>query len=99
MSKRTTGKESVRTAGAAKEKRETPKKTTRTDDQRLRKSTPGTDTGTGIKTYVLDTNVLLHNPTALFVFEENTVVVPFAVLEELDTFKGENNDLGRNARQ
>ncbi|MGD9693810.1 MAG: PhoH family protein [Phycisphaerales bacterium] len=53
----------------------------------------------GVKHFVLDTNVLLHNPDAVFVFEENTVIIPFAVLEELDTFKGSNDDLGRNARQ
>ena len=51
------------------------------------------------KTFVLDTNVLLHNPDALFVFQDNAVVIPFVVLEELDTFKGNNDDLGRNARQ
>ncbi len=53
----------------------------------------------GVKHFVLDTNVLLHNPDAVFVFEENTVIIPFAVLEELDQFKGQNDDLGRNARQ
>jgi PhoH-like ATPase len=53
----------------------------------------------GIKTYVLDTNVLLHNPKSLFVFEENNVVIPFTVLEELDKFKGVNSEIGRNARE
>jgi len=52
-----------------------------------------------VKTFVLDTNVLLHNPDALFVFEENDVVVPFAVVEELDDFKRGNEDLARNARR
>ena len=52
-----------------------------------------------VKTFVLDTNVLLHDPGALFVFEDNNVVIPFTVLEEIDAFKGTNNDLGRNARQ
>lgn len=51
-----------------------------------------------IKTFVLDTNVLLHNPNALFVFEDNDVVIPFDVIEELDKFKTQNDDLGRNAR-
>ncbi len=51
------------------------------------------------KHFVLDTNVLLHNPDALFMFADNEVVIPFAVLEELDKFKKENNDVGRNARQ
>jgi PhoH-like ATPase len=54
---------------------------------------------TDVKTFVLDTNVLLHNPDSLFVFEENDVVIPFDVIEELDRFKGRNDDLGRNARQ
>lgn len=54
---------------------------------------------TGIKTFVLDTSVLLHNPAALFVFEDNNIVIPFAVLEEIDKFKGVSNDVGRNARQ
>ncbi len=53
----------------------------------------------GVRTYVLDTNVLLHNPKSLFVFQENNVVIPFTVLEELDTFKGVNSEIGRNARE
>jgi PhoH-like ATPase len=60
--------------------------------------TPPRDSRTLVKTFVLDTNVLLHNPKAIFVFQENNVVIPFAVLEELDTFKTSNNDLGRAAR-
>lgn len=51
------------------------------------------------KTFVIDTSVLLHNPAAIFVFEENNVVIPFAVLEEIDKFKSVSNDVGRNARQ
>lgn len=51
-----------------------------------------------IKYFVLDTNVLLHNPNALFMFAENEVVIPFDVIEELDKFKGSTDDLGRNAR-
>jgi PhoH-like ATPase len=41
------------------------------------------------KTYVIDTNVLLHlhNPEALFAFEDNHVVIPFAVIEEIDDQK------------
>lgn len=53
----------------------------------------------GVKTYVLDTNVLLHNPKSLFVFQENNVVIPFTVLEELDKFKGVNSEIGRSARE
>ncbi len=54
---------------------------------------------TGVKHFVLDTNVLLHNPNALFVFKENHVVIPFAVIEELDKLKRQNDDIGRNARE
>lgn len=53
----------------------------------------------GVKTFVLDTNILLYNPDALFVFEDNDVVIPFAVLEELDDFKSGNEDIARNARR
>src|SRR4051812_19767276 len=52
----------------------------------------------GIKHFVLDTNVLLHNPAALFLFADNEVIIPFDVIEELDKFKTNNDDLGRNAR-
>ena len=51
------------------------------------------------KTFVLDTNVLLHDPTALFRFEENDVVLPITVIEELDRFKKRPEMIGRNARQ
>lgn len=53
----------------------------------------------GVKHFVLDTNVLLHNPAALFMFDDNQVVIPFVVLEELDCFKSQNDDVGRNARE
>ena len=51
------------------------------------------------KFFVLDTNVLLHNPASLFMFKDNDVVIPFTVLEELDKFKKQNDDVGRNARE
>ena len=50
------------------------------------------------KTYVLDTNVLLYSPGAIFDFEDSNVVIPEVVLEELDNMKKNNNDLGLNAR-
>ena len=50
------------------------------------------------KLFVLDTNVLLHNPNALFMFKSNEVIIPFDVIEELDKFKAGTDDLGRNAR-
>jgi PhoH-like ATPase len=52
-----------------------------------------------VKTFVLDTNVLLHNADALTSFADNEVVITLDVLEELDKFKTEGNDLGRNSRQ
>jgi len=51
------------------------------------------------KIFVLDTNVLLHDPRAIFSFEDNDVVVPIVVIEELDKFKKDVNEIGRNARQ
>jgi len=50
------------------------------------------------KTYVLDTNVLLHDPTAYLEFEENIVVIPLCVLSEIDKFKRELTERGKNAR-
>lgn len=51
------------------------------------------------KLYVLDTNVLVHDPLALYNFEGATVGIPAMVLEELDEFKKESNDRGRNTRE
>ena len=51
------------------------------------------------KNYVLDTNVLLHDPRAIFRFEDNDVIVPIYVIEEIDQFKREGSERGRNARQ
>jgi len=51
------------------------------------------------KSFVLDTNVLLHNADSIESFGDNTVVLPMAVIEELDKFKGHTDELGRNARQ
>ncbi|MBU8974917.1 MULTISPECIES: PhoH family protein [unclassified Lysobacter] len=49
--------------------------------------------------YVLDTNVLMHDPTALFKFEEHDVFLPMQVIEELDNAKKGNSEASRNARQ
>jgi PhoH-like ATPase len=49
--------------------------------------------------YALDTNVLLHDPTALFRFEEHDVFIPMTVLEELDEKKQGASEVARNARQ
>lgn len=51
------------------------------------------------KRYILDTNVLLHDPNALNQFQDNDVVVPLKVIEEIDRFKRDQGELGRNARQ
>jgi len=50
------------------------------------------------KTFVLDTNVLLQTPFALYSFGDNRIVIPEVVLEELDKFKKDNSELGANAR-
>ena len=52
-----------------------------------------------VKNYVLDTNVLLHDARAFYAFADNNVVIPIFVIEEIDTFKKDQNELGRNARQ
>jgi PhoH-like ATPase len=50
------------------------------------------------KNFVLDTNVLLHDPNAILNFGDNDVVIPIYVIEEIDRFKKELSELGRNAR-
>ncbi len=51
-----------------------------------------------MKNYILDTNVLLHDPNSLLRFKENTVLIPIEVIEEIDRFKRESTELGQNAR-
>ena len=51
-----------------------------------------------MKNYVLDTNVLLHDPNSLLNFKENNVLIPIEVIEEIDRFKRESSELGQNAR-
>lgn len=51
------------------------------------------------KTFVVDTNVILHSHQSLFSFKEHDVVIPLGVIEELDRFKGLNDERGREARQ
>ncbi|NGQ93682.1 PhoH family protein [Brevibacillus sp. SYP-B805] len=50
------------------------------------------------KIYVLDTNVLLQDPLAIFSFQDNEIVVPAVVLEEIDSKKRYMDEIGRNAR-
>lgn len=51
-----------------------------------------------MKNYILDTNVLLHDPDSLLNFEEHNVLLPIEVIEEIDRFKRESSELGQNAR-
>jgi hypothetical protein len=51
------------------------------------------------KLFVLDTNVLMHDPTSLFRFEEHDIFVPIMTLEELDNNKKGMTEVARNARQ
>lgn len=50
------------------------------------------------KNFILDTNVLLHDPRSIYSFGDNNVVIPIYVIEELDQFKKDLSELGRNAR-
>jgi len=51
-----------------------------------------------VKNYILDTNVLLHDPNSILNFADNYVHIPIEVIEEIDRFKRESTELGRNAR-
>src|ERR1700677_5021603 len=51
-----------------------------------------------VKNYILDTNVLLHDPNSLLAFKGNSVLIPIEVIEEIDRFKRESTELGQNAR-
>ena len=51
-----------------------------------------------MKNYVLDTNVLLHDPNSILNFQNNNVLIPIEVIEEIDRFKRESTELGKNAR-
>src|SRR5688500_394130 len=51
------------------------------------------------KVFVLDTNVLMHDPTSLFRFEEHDIFLPILTLEELDNNKKGVTEIARNARQ
>src|SRR6476619_7772584 len=51
------------------------------------------------KLFVLDTNVLMHDPTSLFRFEEHDLYLPILTLEELDANKKGTSEVARNARQ
>ena len=53
----------------------------------------------GHRLFVLDTNVLMHDPTSIFRFEEHDVYIPMIVLEELDAHKKGLSEASRNVRQ
>ncbi len=63
------------------------------------KPVKSTKDGLAIKLFVLDTNVLLHDPMSLFRFEEHDIYLPMIVLEELDSHKKGMTEVARNARQ
>lgn len=48
--------------------------------------------------FILDTNVLLHDPQAIYKFKENEILLPIVVVEEIDKFKRDQTEVGRNAR-
>jgi PhoH-like ATPase len=52
-----------------------------------------------VKTYILDTNILLSDSNALFSFGDNNIILPFIVIEELDRHKDRQDEVGRNARE
>jgi len=61
---------------------------------------PQLKVSTKVKTFVLDTNVLLHDPQSIYKFEDNNLAIPVEVLEELDAIKTEQStERGRNARR
>ncbi|HTN67593.1 MAG TPA: PhoH family protein [Burkholderiaceae bacterium] len=69
-------------------------------DSRIKSSTSRAADRTGItKLFVLDTNVLMHDPTSLFRFEEHDIYLPMVTLEELDNHKKGMSEVARNARQ
>jgi PhoH-like ATPase len=64
-----------------------------------RKAAPVTRLHPGTKLFVLDTNVLMHDPTSLFHFDEHDIYLPMATIEELDSNKKGMSEVARNARQ
>ncbi len=60
---------------------------------------PRADLEEARKVFVLDTNVLIHDPGSIFKFEDNDIVIPFAVIEELDGLKKGRGEIAASARQ
>ncbi len=83
---------------ATKKTRKSTKKARKTSNKTHKKSSKSCPTRLD-RIFVLDTNILLHDPDALFAFKNVIVGIPFIVLEELDMFKRETGEKGRNARE
>lgn len=68
---------------------------------RYKHSTKGREEGAPIlqKVYVIDSSVLLHDPNAIYQFEDNEVIIPYAVLEEIESKKRLADNVGRAARE
>lgn len=66
---------------------------------RRKRPATSSETPVGTKTFVLDTNVLLHDPACIHRFEEHSICIPVDVLSELDRFKNEMTERGANARE
>src|SRR5436189_5854383 len=59
---------------------------------------PDTIRSFSVKNYILDTNVLLHDPNSILNFQEHNVLIPIELIEEIDRFKRESTERGANAR-
>jgi PhoH-like ATPase len=70
-----------------------------TPPEPLKKVKPPKKASGPVKLFVLDTNVLMHDPMCLFQFEEHDIYLPMIVLEELDSHKKGMTEVARNARQ
>jgi len=51
-----------------------------------------------VKNYILDTNVLIHDPNCIFKFEDNNLIIPFPVIEEIDKLKTRSDKVAKSAR-
>jgi PhoH-like ATPase len=76
-----------------------PVKANSRSDSKAKSKSKATRASSVAKTFVVDTNVLLHDPACLQRFEDNHVAIPVDVLSELDRFKGEPSERGANARE
>lgn len=70
-----------------------------TSPSRRKRTVASSEAPPDTKTFVLDTNVLLHDPACIHRFEEHCICIPVDVLSELDRFKNEMTERGANARE